>query len=156
VPGVLNATPCEKCVKAQEPCIKFGKMGGCVRCSGMKTKCSGVQKKEKGPAVVVEIPRRTRETRSSGSVDGGGLDKELLEEVKGLRAEMKIIAGIMTEWWKRETNLADYAADERLERMGETEGTLDEYVVAGGSGELGEKSGQESAVPLFLPEPMGL
>ena len=87
--------------------MKFGKMGGCEMCSGMKARCSGVHRKDKEPAVVVEVPRRTRETWSSGSGDGGRFDKELLEEVKGLReevkglrAEMKVIAGIMTEWWR--------------------------------------------------------
>lgn len=97
--------------------------------------------------------------------------EELLEEIKGLRSDitrgvdrvagsMDKIAAVMGEWWRRENDLVDYAADERIERMGETEGTLDEYVVAGGSGESGEQSGEKSAdlsaAALFLPEPMDL
>lgn len=38
----------------------------------------------------------------------------------------------------------------------ETDGTLDEYVVAGGSGKSGERSVGNSVDPLFLPEPMDL
>ena len=90
-----------------------------------------------------------------------------MEEIKGLRSDitrgvdrvagsMDKIAAVMGEWWRRENDLVDYAADERIERMGETEGTLDEYVVAGGSGESGEQSGEKSVDPLFLPEPMDL
>ena len=158
---VLNRPPCDRCIKAKVACVKWGKAGGCERCAGQKVKCSGVQKKDKEPAVVVEVPRKRRETRSSGTVDGGTV---LLEEVKGLRTGMDRMAGsmdrmagsfdkmvgLMSEWLKRGSHTVDFEADERFEE------TLDDYLVAGGSGELGEKSGQESAVPLFLPEPMDL
>src|SRR5271163_3888099 len=97
-------------------------MGGCERCSGLKVKCSGIHSKQKGLASVVEVPRKTRETRSSGSGDGVRVEKELLEGVKGMRAEMKAMAGsldrmtgsferavgMISEWWKRESHIVDF------------------------------------------------
>ena len=152
--------------------------GVCEKCSGMKARCSRVQRGKQETASRLQEAKETRATRSSVTVDGGATENSLLEEVKGLRAEIKEMArgadrmaggmdrmagsmdrmagsfdkmtGLMAAWLKRESHTADYEANERFEE------TLDDYLVAGGSGELGEKSGQESVVPLFLPEPMDL
>ena len=185
---VLNRPPCDRCIKAKVACVKWGKAGGCEKCSGMKARCSRVQHGKQEMASRLQEAKETRATRNSVTVDGGATENSLLEEVKGLRAEIKEMAqgadrmaggmdrmaggmdrmagsmdrmagsfdkmtGLMAVWLKRESHTADYEANERIERMEET---LDEYMVAGGSGELGESGEQSGMPPADVPDLMDL